>query len=79
MDSHLGSWAAVGIRGQSGLLYLIVGIGRHVVAVVRSVVVWWLWWLSQPNYPPVSHFLKRELLQIRPMVRGYIAFQAMGM
>ena len=32
---------------------------------------------SQPNYPPVSHFLKRELLQIRPVVGGYIAFRAM--
>ena len=34
---------------------------------------------SQPNYPPVSHFLKRELLQIRPVVGGYIAFWAMEM
>ena len=34
---------------------------------------------SQPNYPPISHFLKRELLQIRPMVGGYIAFRALGM
>ena len=31
---------------------------------------------SQPNYPPISHFLKRELLQIMPVVGGYIAFQA---
>ena len=30
--------------------------------------------LHQPNYPPISHFLKSELLQIRPIVGGYIAF-----
>ena len=35
--------------------------------------------LSQPNYPPISHFLKRELLQIMPVVGGYIAFQAREM
>ena len=34
---------------------------------------------SQPNYPPISDFLKRELLQIRPVVGGYIAFRAMEM
>ena len=34
---------------------------------------------SQPNYPPVSHFLKRELLQIMPVVGGYIALQAREM
>ena len=33
---------------------------------------------SQPNYPPVSHFLKRELLQIRPVLGGYVAFRARG-
>ena len=34
---------------------------------------------SEPNYPPISHFLKRELLQIMPVVGGYIAFQAREM
>ena len=43
----LGSWAAVGICGRSGLLYLVVGVGRHVVAVVGGVVMWWLWWLDE--------------------------------
>ena len=47
MGGHLGSWAAVGVHGQSGSLYLIVGVGRHVVAVVGGVVVWWLWWLDE--------------------------------
>ena len=68
MDGHLGLRTAIGVRGRLGSLYLVVGIGRRVVAVVCGIVVWWLWWLSQRNYPPVSHFLKRELLQIRPMV-----------
>ena len=29
------------------MLYLVVGIGRRVVAVIRGVVVWWLWWLME--------------------------------
>ena len=28
-------------------MYLVVGVGRHVVAVVGGVVVWWLWWLEE--------------------------------
>ena len=28
-------------------MYLVVGVGRHVVAVVGGVVVWWLWWLDE--------------------------------
>ena len=47
MGGRLGSWAAVGVRGRSGSLYLIVGLGRHVVAVFGCVVVWWLWWLDE--------------------------------
>ena len=47
VGGHLGSWAAIGICGQSGSLYLIVGIGHCVVAVVSGVIVWWLWWLME--------------------------------
>ena len=50
VGGRLGSWAAVGVRGRSGSLYLVVGVGRHVVAVVDGVggvVVWWLWWLDE--------------------------------
>ena len=28
-------------------MYLVVGVERHVVAVVGGVVVWWLWWLDE--------------------------------
>ena len=41
-SSCLGSLVAVGIHGQSVSLYLIVGIGHHVVVVVSHVVVLWL-------------------------------------
>ena len=37
----------VGVRGWSVSLYLVVGVGRHVVVVVSGVVVWWLWWLME--------------------------------
>ena len=37
----------VGIRGQLVSLYLVVGVGRHVVVVIGSIVVWWLWWLME--------------------------------
>ena len=47
MGSRLGSWGAIGVRGRLGLLYLIVGIGHRVVAVIGGVVVWWLWWLME--------------------------------
>ena len=47
VSGHLGSWRAVGVRRQLGSLYLIVGIGCHVVAVICGVVVWWLWWLME--------------------------------
>ena len=40
-------WAAIGVRRRWGSLYLIVGVGRRVVAVIRGVVVWWLWWLME--------------------------------
>ena len=37
----------VGVRGRSVSLYLVVGVGRHLVVVVGGVVVWWLWWLME--------------------------------
>ena len=53
----------------------VLPVGHHEVMMMQifpNVVC-----LSQPNYPPISHFLKRELLQIRLVVGGYIVFQAM--
>ena len=47
VGSRFGSWAAIGVRGRSVSLYLIVGIGCCVVVVVGVVVVWWLWWLLE--------------------------------
>ena len=47
VGSRLGSWVAIGIHGRLGSLYLVVGIGCHMVAVVGSVVVWWLWWYME--------------------------------
>ena len=47
MGGRLGSWGAVGVRGRSGSLYLVVGVGCRVVAVVGGVVAWWLWWLNE--------------------------------
>ena len=46
-SGRLGSLAAVGVRGRSVSLYLVVGVGRRVVVVVGGVVVWWLWWLME--------------------------------
>ena len=46
-SSRLGLLAAIGVRGQSVSLYLIVGVGRRVVVVVSGVVMWWLWWLME--------------------------------
>ena len=34
VGSCLGSWVAIGIHGQLGSLYFIVGVGHHVVVVV---------------------------------------------
>ena len=42
VGSRFGSWAAIGVRGWSVSLYLVVGIGHCVVVVVSVVVVWWL-------------------------------------
>ena len=62
-------------------------VGEYLVSALENSSVW-LYFSncdptfplpSQPNYPPVSHFLKRELLQIMPVVGGYIAFQAREM
>ena len=41
MSGHLGMLAAIGICGQSVSLYLIVGVGSHVVVVVSGIVVLW--------------------------------------
>ena len=41
-ERSFGSLAAVGVRGRSVSLYLVVGVGRRVVVVVGGVVVWWL-------------------------------------
>ena len=46
-SGRLGSLVAVGVRGRSLSLYLVVGVGRRVVVVVGGVVVWWLWWLME--------------------------------
>ena len=47
VSGRLGLWAAISVRRWSGSLYLVVGVGRRVVAVIRSVVVWLLWWLME--------------------------------
>ena len=28
-------------------MYLVVGVGRRVVAVICGVIVWWLWWFME--------------------------------